>query len=48
MNLYVNNDELNLQEQFMEDVGLLLRVCVMLLPLPVFWALFTQQVATFC
>ena len=28
----------------MEDVRLLLRVCVMLLPLPVFWALFDQQV----
>ena len=33
-----------LQEHFMEDVRLLLRVCVMLLPLPVFWALFDQQV----
>ena len=28
----------------MEDVRLLLRVCVMLLPLPIFWALYDQQV----
>ena len=33
-----------LQERFIEDVWLLLRVVVMLLPLPVFWALFDQQV----
>ena len=29
----------------MEDVRMLLRVLVMLLPLPVFWALFDQQVS---
>ena len=29
----------------MEDVKLLLRVSVMLLPLPIFWALYDQQVA---
>lgn len=28
---------------FMNDVGMLLRVVVMLLPLPIFWALFDQQ-----
>ena len=32
------------QVKFMEDVRLFLRVLVMLLPLPIFWALFDQQV----
>ena len=29
----------------MNDVGMFLRVVVMLLPLPIFWALFDQQVS---
>ena len=36
-----------LQEEFMEEVRLLLHVCVMFLPIPVFFALFNQQVATY-
>lgn len=38
-----NANEKRLQKKFVEDIKSLLRVLVMFLPVPMFWALYDQQ-----